>query len=130
MSLKCSSLSFSAAYFLIFYTLICWILLLWLDVRPGGHQRGAGAVLGTVVIDIPFCPEPDEIGWFSLGNQTVWFGGHRELVLTSVLVSTFAFGTLSCPAATSSGPFFASGFASPSAEELLLGPVFCWLLSG
>ncbi len=38
MSLKCSSLSFSAASSLIFCALIRWILLLWLDVTPGGHQ--------------------------------------------------------------------------------------------
>jgi hypothetical protein len=51
ITLKYSSLSFSAASSLIFYSLIHWILLLWLGVRPGGHQRSVGAVPGTVVLD-------------------------------------------------------------------------------
>jgi hypothetical protein len=51
ITLKYSSLSFSPASSLIFYSLIRWILLLWLGVRPGGHQRGVGAVPGVVVLD-------------------------------------------------------------------------------
>jgi hypothetical protein len=121
MSLKCSSLSFSASSF---YALICWILLLWLGVRPRGHQRGAGVVLGTVVLDVPLCPRPDETGLSSWGNRTVRFGGRRELVPDSVLVSAFASGTLFCSAATSSGLFSVLGFTSPSTEDLLLNPVF------
>jgi hypothetical protein len=38
MTLKYSSLSFSATSSLIFYTLIRWILLLWLGVMLRGHQ--------------------------------------------------------------------------------------------
>jgi hypothetical protein len=68
MVLKCSCLSFSAASSLIFYALIRWILLLWLGVGPRGHQRGVGAIPGTVVINVFFCPELDETGWFGLGN--------------------------------------------------------------
>jgi hypothetical protein len=62
MLLKFLSLSFSAASSLIFCALIRWILLLWLDMRPGGHQRGVGAVPGVVVLDVLRCPKPDETG--------------------------------------------------------------------
>jgi hypothetical protein len=124
MLLKCSSLSFSTSSSFIFYTLIHWILLLWLGVRPGGHQRGARAVLGMVVLDAPFCPAPDETGWSSLGNWTVRFGGCRELVPTSSLLSVFAFGTLFYSATTSSRPFFVSGFTSPLVKDSLLSPIF------
>jgi hypothetical protein len=65
MMLKYSSLSFSTAYSLIFCALICWMLLLWLGVRPSGHQRGAGAVSGVVVLDYCFWPRATEIGWSS-----------------------------------------------------------------
>jgi hypothetical protein len=123
MSLKCSSLFFLAASSLIFCTLIRWIFLLWLDVRPGGHQRGAGAVPDTVVLEGFFCPEAKETGWSDLGNQNVRFAGHHELVPASILVSAFTFGTLFCFAATSSGLFSVSVFASPLAEDLLLSPV-------
>jgi hypothetical protein len=60
MVLKCSSLSFSTASSLIFYALIHWILLLWLGMRPGGHQRGVGAVSGAVVLDAPLYPTADK----------------------------------------------------------------------
>jgi hypothetical protein len=123
MSLKCSSLSFSAASSLIFYALICWILLLWLDVRPRGHQRGARAISDAVVLNVPFDPEPDKIEWSGLGNWTIRFGGYRELAPATILVSVFTSRTLSYSAATSSGPFSASGFSSPLAEELILSPV-------
>jgi hypothetical protein len=123
MSLKCPSLSFSVASSLIFYALICWILLLWLDVRPRGHQRGTRAVSDAVVLDVPFYPEPDKIEWSDLENRTIRFGGYRELAPASILVSAFTSRTLSYSAATSSGPFSASGFSSPLAEELLLSSI-------
>jgi hypothetical protein len=72
MSLKCSSLSFSVTSSLIFYTLIRWILHLWLDVRPEGHQQGARAIPDVVVLDVPFCPEPDETGWSILVAVKSW----------------------------------------------------------
>jgi hypothetical protein len=75
-------------------------------MRPRGHQRGAGAIPSAVVLEGLFCPKAEEIGWPGLGNWTVQFGGHHELVLAFVLVSAF----------TSRTPL-------PSAEELLLGPV-------
>jgi hypothetical protein len=100
MSLKCASLSFSAASSLILCALIRWILLLWLGVRPGGHQRGAGAVLSIVVLEGFFCPEAKETGWSGMGNWTIRFGVHRELVLAPVLVSAFTSETLFCSAAT------------------------------
>jgi hypothetical protein len=77
----------------------------------------------VVVLEGLSCPEAKEIGWSGLGNQTVQFGGHRELVLASVMVSAFTSRTLSYSTATSSRLFFPSGFALPSAEDLLLGPV-------
>jgi hypothetical protein len=98
MVLKCSSLSFLAASSLIFCTLIEV-----LGMRPRGHQRGVGAVPGTVVLDTHLCPESTETRWFSLGNWTVWYGGRRDLILASVPVSVFTSGTLSYLAATSSG---------------------------
>jgi hypothetical protein len=58
-----------------------------------------------------------------LGKRIVRFDGHRELAPASVLVSAFASETLSCSTAASSGLFSALGFALPSAEDLLLGPV-------
>jgi hypothetical protein len=60
MALKCSSLSFSTASSLSFCALIRWILLLWLGMSPGGHQQGAGAILGVVVLEAFLCPEPRE----------------------------------------------------------------------
>jgi hypothetical protein len=123
MVLKCSSLSFSAASFLIFYALIRWILLQWLGVRPGGHQRGAGAIPGVVVLNVRLC-QVAKTRWSGLGNWTVWFDGHRDLVPTSILVCTFASETSSCSTATSSRLFSMSGFALPLAEDSLLGPVF------
>jgi hypothetical protein len=65
-------------------------------MRPGEQQRGAGPVPSAVVLNVPFCPEPDETEWSGLGNQTVQFGNYRELASASVLVSTFTSGTLSC----------------------------------
>jgi hypothetical protein len=81
------------------------------------------AVSGTVVLDVPLCPRPNKIEWSGLGNQTVRFGGRRELVPASVWVSAFTSRTLFYSAATSSGLFSMSGFASPLAEDLLLGLV-------
>jgi hypothetical protein len=78
-----------------------WILL-WLGMRPGGHQRRAGAIPDAVVLDVLFCPEPNETRWSGLGNRTVLFCGYRELVSASVLVSASTSETLSCSAATSS----------------------------
>jgi hypothetical protein len=49
------------------------------------------------------------------------------MVPASVLAFFFALGTLLCSAATSSGFFSASGFASPSAEISLIGLVCPWL---
>jgi hypothetical protein len=92
-------------------------------MRPGGHQRGAGAVPDAVVLEGFFCPEAKETGWFGLGNWTVRFGGHCELVPAPILVSVFTSRTLFCSAATSSGLFFVSDFALPSAEDSLLGPI-------
>jgi hypothetical protein len=47
--------------------------------------------------------------------------------LAFVLVFVFAPGTLLCSAAASIGFFSTLGFASPSAEILLLGFVCSWL---
>jgi hypothetical protein len=124
MPLKCSSLSFSAGYSLIFCARIHWILLIWLDVRPGGQQHGAGAIPGTVVLDIAFCLEPDETRWSSLGNRTIRYVDHHELVRASILVSAYALGIPSCFAATSSRPFSASGFALSLVKVSLFGPVY------
>jgi hypothetical protein len=77
----------------------------------------------VVVLDVPFYPKSDKIRWSGLGNRIVRFGGCRELVLDSVLISTFASRTLSYSAATSSRLFSTLGFALPLAEDLLLGPV-------
>jgi hypothetical protein len=55
------------------------------SVRPGGRQRGVGAILGMVILDVCFCPEAAKTRWFGFGNQTIWFGGSRELVLASIL---------------------------------------------
>jgi hypothetical protein len=77
-----------------------------------------------------FYPEAGETGWSGLGNQTVRFGSHRELVPTSALVSAFASGTLSYFVADSPGPFSALGSALSLAKASVLGPVFPWLLSG
>jgi hypothetical protein len=73
MSLKCSSLSFLVASSLIFCALICWILFLWLDVRPRGHQRGAGAISGAVVLEGFFYPEAKETGLSYLAATMNWF---------------------------------------------------------
>jgi hypothetical protein len=77
----------------------------------------------VVVLDVPFYPKSDKTEWSGLGNRTVRFGSCRELVLAFVLISTFASGTLSYSAATSSRLFSMLGFALPLAEDLLLGPV-------
>jgi hypothetical protein len=92
-------------------------------VSPKGHQHGAGAVPGAVVLEGLSCPEAEETGWSGLGNQTVRFGGRYELVPTSILVSAFTFGTLSYSAATSSRLSFVSGFALPAVEVSPLGLV-------
>jgi hypothetical protein len=92
-------------------------------MRPGRQQRGAEAVLGTVVLEGFFCPEAEETRWFSLENQIVQFGGCHELVSASVLISAFASETQFCSVATSSRLFSMSGFASPLAEDLLLSPI-------
>jgi hypothetical protein len=97
-------------------------LLLWLGVRPGGHQRGAGAVSGAVVLEGFICSEAEETRWSGLGNRTVRFGGCHKLVLAPVLVSTFTSEILFCSTSTS-GIFSTSGFALPSAEDFLLDPV-------
>jgi hypothetical protein len=81
-----------------------------------------------VVLNVPLCPKPDETGWFDLGNWTIQFSSCRQLVPTSILISASAPGTLSYPAATSSGPFSASGFASSLAKVSLHGLVCPWLL--
>jgi hypothetical protein len=60
----------------------------------------------------------------------VQFGGHYELIPTSVLVFSFTFGILSYFAATAFGIFSMSGFASLSAKVSLLGPVLPWLIPG
>jgi hypothetical protein len=93
-------------------------------MRPRGHQRGVRDIPGAVVLDICLCPETVKTGGSGLGNRTVRFGGHRELVPASVLASAFASGTSFYSAATSSGLFFVSGFASPLAEDSLLNPAF------
>jgi hypothetical protein len=72
MSMKCSSLSFSATSSLILCALIHWILLLWLGMRPGGHQRGARAVPGAIALEGFFCPEAEETGWSSLAAAANW----------------------------------------------------------
>jgi hypothetical protein len=94
--LKCSSIFFSVVSSFNFYALIHWILLLWLCVSPGGHQRGARAIPGTVVLHVCFCPKTVKTGWFNFGNRTVRFGGHCELVPASVLAFVLAPRTLSC----------------------------------
>jgi hypothetical protein len=86
------------------------------------------AIPGVAVLDVPFYPKPDETRWSDLGNQTIQFGGCRELALTSILVSAFSSKTLSCSAATFSGPFSTSGFTSSLVEVSLLGPGYPWLL--
>jgi hypothetical protein len=101
-----------------------------MGVRPGGHQQGAGVILGAVVLEAFFCPESRETRWSGLGNWTVLFGGYHELVPASVLVSAFASRTLSYSVATSSKLFSVSGFTSPLAEDSLLGPVLPYLLPG
>jgi hypothetical protein len=103
--LKCPSLSFSTTSSLNFCTLIRWIRLLWLDVSPKGHQRGAGAVPGAVVLDILLCHNPREIGWFGLSNRTVQFGCSWELAIVLALISVSSLATLFCFSAISSGPF-------------------------
>jgi hypothetical protein len=77
-----------------------------------------------VILDIRFCPEATEVVWSGLGNQIVQFGGHHELVLAYVLTSIFAFGTLFCSSATSSGSLSVSGIASLLAKDLLPVPAF------
>jgi hypothetical protein len=93
-------------------------------VRPGGHQRDAGAIPGVVALEAFFYPEAEKIGWPDLENRTVRFGGHCELVLASVMISAFGSGTLLCSAATSTRVLSALGFASPLAEDSLPGYVF------
>jgi hypothetical protein len=41
-------------------------------MRPRGYQQGIGAVLGVVVLDVPFCPEPIKIGWSGLEVIMSW----------------------------------------------------------
>jgi hypothetical protein len=82
-----------------------------------------GAIPGAVVLEESFCLESGEIRWSSLGNWTVQFAGHYELVPATALVSAFTFGTLPYSAATSSGPFSTSGFASSLAKVSLLSLV-------
>jgi hypothetical protein len=77
----------------------------------------------AVVLEGFFYPDAEETGWSGLGNRTVRFGSCRELVPAPVLVFAFTSRTLICSAATSSKLFFMSGFALPSAEDSLLGPV-------
>jgi hypothetical protein len=77
MMLKYSSLFVSAASSLIFRTLIHWILLLWLGVSPGGHQRGAGVILGAVVLDGCFWLEAAKTGWSGLVGTDGSWGCHR-----------------------------------------------------
>jgi hypothetical protein len=77
----------------------------------------------VVVLEGFFCPEAEEIEWSGLGNRTIRFGSHREPVPASVLVFVFTSGTLSYSVATSSDFLSTSGFASPLAEDTLLGPV-------
>jgi hypothetical protein len=93
-------------------------------MRFGGHQQGATTVLGAVVLDICLCPEAAKTEWFGLENWTVQFGGCREVVPASVLVSVFISRTLFYFAVTSSGLFSVSGFASPLAKDSLLSFVF------
>jgi hypothetical protein len=83
-----------------------------------------------VVPEALFCPEPGETRWYGLLNWTIQFGDHRELVLASILASVFTSRTLSCSAATSSGLFSVSGFASSFTKVSLLGPILPWLLPG
>jgi hypothetical protein len=99
--LKCSFLSFSTASSLNFCALIHRILLLWMGVSPRGHQRGAGAVSGTVVLDVLFCLDPREIGWSGLPNQTNRFGCCCEQATALVLISVSLPGALFCFSATS-----------------------------
>jgi hypothetical protein len=87
------------------------------------HKNRVWQVLG-----IPFCPDPHKTGWPGLGNWSVRFGGHHELVLASVLVFVFASGTLFCSAAISSRPSSVLGFSSPLAEDSLPSLVLPWLL--
>jgi hypothetical protein len=77
----------------------------------------------VVVLEGFFCPEAEEIEWSGLGNRTIRFGSHREPVQTSVLVFVFTSETLSCSVATISDFLSTLGFASPLAEDTLLGPV-------
>jgi hypothetical protein len=92
-------------------------------MSPEGCQRGDGAVPGEVVLDVPFCPQPCEIGWPDLGNQIVRFSGYCELVPASTLASVFFPWALTCFATSSSRLFRVLGFAlSSSAKASLLDP--------
>jgi hypothetical protein len=82
-----------------------------------------------VVLEGVFYPKAAETGWSSLGNRTIRFGGHCELVLAPLLVSVFTSESLFYPAATNSGFISALGFALPSAEDSLLGLILPRLLS-
>jgi hypothetical protein len=92
-------------------------------MNPGAHQRGAGVVPGAIVLGVLSCPEPDETGWSSLGNQTVRFDYYHELAPAFVLVSAFSSGTMSCSTTTFFGRFSASGFILLLAEVSLLNPI-------
>jgi hypothetical protein len=116
-------LSFLTASSLNFCALIHMILLLWMGVSPRGHQRGAGAVLGTVVLDVLFYPDPGEIGWSGLPNRTGRFRCCCEQATTLVLIFVSLPGALFCFSATSSGPFSVLCFCSSSVEVLFLGSV-------
>jgi hypothetical protein len=121
--LKCSSLSFSTASSLNFCALIRWILHLWLGVSLGGHQRGAGAVSGTVVLDVLFCPDPGETRLSGLPNRIVRCGCYWELATVLALISISLPGALFCFSAISPGLFSVLCFTSLSVEVSLLGPV-------
>jgi hypothetical protein len=47
-------------------------------VSPGGHQQGAGAISGMVVLEIPFCTGPRESRCSGLPNRIVRFATSRN----------------------------------------------------
>jgi hypothetical protein len=77
-----------------------------------------------VVLDVRIYLEVVEIGWSGFGNQTVQFGGRRELVSASVLASIFTPKTLFCSTTTSSGLISTSCFTSLFVEDSLSDPAF------
>jgi hypothetical protein len=76
-----------------------------------------------VVLEAFVYPEPEETGWSSLGNWTIWFGSCLKLVPTSALIFTFLFGAWFCFAATYFGTFSILSFTSSLAEVSLLGTI-------